>query len=336
MPTDVATEPATLPSEGEFILPILGEGLLAVEPVALLAKELPLISNAAARNISAAKSPEKSSVRAQALPTNLGHLGEEYACRYLSCQPWIQPDSVKHLTSEGNDYACACVPLAEPGRSTVEVKTRWDGCRVKLSARQLSRLLDPSDDYMLLVVGDASRLFESPPSPPQVRIVHSPPRPADAASKSERGASRRAPPASARGVADQAEDLIDRLLDGGATKGLPTHIVEYLRQVGLTQLRRQWPPNRKASAKLMRTEAERSVQRAPETSPRDRPSGGLAVQLAIEELLRLAALVAADAKPRAAASSQQGGGRHMELCLASCACLDSGCADDDDLVCARC
>ena len=44
-----------------------------------------------------------------------------------------------------------------------------------MSARQLSRLLDPADDYMLLVIGDAHRLFGSPQAPPQVRILISPP-----------------------------------------------------------------------------------------------------------------------------------------------------------------
>ena len=44
-----------------------------------------------------------------------------------------------------------------------------------MSARQLSRLLDPTDDYMLLVVGDVHRLFDSPQLPPQVRILISPP-----------------------------------------------------------------------------------------------------------------------------------------------------------------
>ena len=44
-----------------------------------------------------------------------------------------------------------------------------------MSARQLSRLLDPADDYMLLVIGDAHRVFGSPQAPPQVRILISPP-----------------------------------------------------------------------------------------------------------------------------------------------------------------
>jgi hypothetical protein len=43
-----------------------------------------------------------------------------------------------------------------------------------MSSRQLPRLLNHEDDYMLLIIGDAKSLFESPPSPPRVRILISP------------------------------------------------------------------------------------------------------------------------------------------------------------------
>ena len=265
----------------------------------------------------------------------------EYAIRYLSSQTWIQRNSVERLSG-----GLKCVPLAAPGRSAVEVKTRWDDCRVHLSARQLSRLLDPEDDYMLFAVVEARNLFESPPRPPQLRIVHTPPRPAlpTRAASTSKSAQRRAPlPASAaRGVADQAEGLIDGVLDSGAARMLPSHIVEYVHKVGLAALRRQWPPNRKASAKLMLVEAG-SARRASEAS-RDRASSHLAVQLAIEQLLRLAALVGWRGSD---AGSEQPKVQHgqravlptfaapMELCIASCACLACS-ADADDLSCMKC
>jgi hypothetical protein len=59
----------------------------------------------------------------------------------------------------------------------IEVKTRWRGCDPRMnqiSERQLRRLRDPRDSYMLLVVGDAHKLFGHPPAPPRVRQYESP------------------------------------------------------------------------------------------------------------------------------------------------------------------
>ena len=42
------------------------------------------------------------------------------------------------------------------------------------NSRLQDRLLDPGDSYMLLVVGDAHRLFGSPAAPPRVRLYESP------------------------------------------------------------------------------------------------------------------------------------------------------------------
>jgi hypothetical protein len=55
----------------------------------------------------------------------------------------------------------------------IEVKTRWHGSDPRMnrmSDRQRGRLQDPGDTYVLLVVGNACRLFESPASPPCVNV----------------------------------------------------------------------------------------------------------------------------------------------------------------------
>lgn len=110
-------------------------------------------------------------------PPNLGELGEEFAVAWLGQQPFVRPGSVQWLNGErdaGEDHDIECEPLAEPGRRNVEVKTRWRKCSPKMSARQLQRLLDPDDDYMLLVVGNFHRLYDPLPGPPDIRVLLNP------------------------------------------------------------------------------------------------------------------------------------------------------------------
>lgn len=67
-----------------------------------------------------------------------------------------------------------CTPNAHPGRKNIEVKTRWQRFkRAGATRAQRERLLDPTDDYMLLVIGFFKNLMPSdgtPASPPQVRV----------------------------------------------------------------------------------------------------------------------------------------------------------------------
>eukprot|EP00035_Acanthoeca_spectabilis_P005545 m.115044 g.115044 ORF g.115044 m.115044 type:complete len:637 (-) comp13074_c0_seq1:61-1971(-) len=115
----------------------------------------------------------------QRVPPNLGALGEQYVAEWLARQPWVKSGSVRWLNQESEaaaDHDIECVPLGEPGRSHVEVKTRWRRCKATMSARQLARLLDPSENFMLVVVGNAHKLLESPPQPPQIRILLTPTR----------------------------------------------------------------------------------------------------------------------------------------------------------------
>ena len=61
----------------------------------------------------------------------------------------------------------------------VEMKTRWNGCQLKsnqLSNRQRERLMRPAAEanYWLVVIKDAHKLFENPPSPPHIRIYKPP------------------------------------------------------------------------------------------------------------------------------------------------------------------
>ena len=184
--------------------------------------------------------------------------------------------------------------------------------------------LDPDDDFMLCVAANAHRLFESPPRPPQLRIVHSRrqlnllhspslPRP-----QRGRGAS------SLHATwPSQAEDMVDSMLENSASQyPLPGHIVEYVERAGLAPLRRQWLGNQKAAAKLMLVEAG-IAQRAATESSRDHTSTNLVIQLAAEQLLRLVAMVGRHADG-ADTEGRAGGFQHdrpLEL-IASCACAD--------------
>ena len=110
-------------------------------------------------------------------PANLGELGELYALKWLQRQPWIKPGSVRWMneSTQAPTRDLECVPLGAPGRRHVEVKTRWRRFkRAGATRAQRVRLLDPQDDYMLLIVGFFENLLPSdgqPPSPPQVRVL---------------------------------------------------------------------------------------------------------------------------------------------------------------------
>ena len=110
-------------------------------------------------------------------PDNLGALGEQYALQWLQRQPWVEPDSVKWLNEDGTQAPTRdleCVPIGPPGRRHVEVKTRWRRFRKAGATKaQRARLLDPEDDYMLLIVGFFENLLPSdgPASAPQVRVL---------------------------------------------------------------------------------------------------------------------------------------------------------------------
>jgi hypothetical protein len=110
-------------------------------------------------------------------PENLGDLGEQWALKWLQRQPWIEPGSVKWLneTTQAPTRDIECVPIGSPGRRQVEVKTRWRRFKKAAATRaQRARLLDPEDDYMLLVVGFFENVLPGdgqPPSPPQVRVL---------------------------------------------------------------------------------------------------------------------------------------------------------------------
>ena len=113
-------------------------------------------------------------------PDNLGRLGEDFAFRWLQEQAWVRRASVVWLNADhdaaaDHDLDCELAHAAGPGRRCVEVKTRWAARRrTAASRRQLARLLDPEDDYILLVLTHFSRLFAAPPSLPAVAIFCSP------------------------------------------------------------------------------------------------------------------------------------------------------------------
>ena len=110
-------------------------------------------------------------------PANLGELGELYALEWLQRQPWIKPGSVRWMnaSTQAPTRDLECVPLEAPGRRHVEVKTRWRRFkRAGATRAQRARLLDPQDDYMLLIVGFYENVLPGdgqPPSPPQVRVL---------------------------------------------------------------------------------------------------------------------------------------------------------------------
>lgn len=110
-------------------------------------------------------------------PANLGLLGEEYALQWLSSQPWVAPGSVswENALVQAATRDIRCLPIRPPGRSHVEVKTRWRRFKKAGASRaQRARLLNPEDDYMLLIVGFFENLY--PPEgtaarPPSIRIL---------------------------------------------------------------------------------------------------------------------------------------------------------------------
>ena len=60
-------------------------------------------------------------------PSNLGSLGEQYAVKWLSAQSWLVPGSVEweNAVVQAVTRDIVCQPRGPPGRSHVEVKTRW-------------------------------------------------------------------------------------------------------------------------------------------------------------------------------------------------------------------
>ena len=107
-------------------------------------------------------------------PPNVGRFGEEYAVAWLrhrhpgASVRWLND---KSEAQEDHDVELRVVGATEWRH--VEVKTRWEGSNPRMnlmSDRQRERLQDPGDSYMLLLVGDAHRLFENPASAPRVHL----------------------------------------------------------------------------------------------------------------------------------------------------------------------
>jgi hypothetical protein len=121
------------------------------------------------------RQPKVQSNQEPAPPQNLGELGEKWAFEWLQKQEWVKPGSLVWLNENGEaheDHDFECVSLKSPGRNHIEVKTRW--CRFKrtaASARQQERVINPDDDYMLMVVGFFENMFQSEPKPPLVRLL---------------------------------------------------------------------------------------------------------------------------------------------------------------------
>ena len=114
----------------------------------------------------------------QALPpANLGTLGEQYALAWLAAQPWVVRGSVRweNTSAQAATRDITCQPKGPPGRAHIEVKTRWRRFRKAGASRaQRERLLDPEDDYMLLILGFFENMYPSddtPPKPPCIRIL---------------------------------------------------------------------------------------------------------------------------------------------------------------------
>lgn len=125
---------------------------------------------------------------AAAEPPNAGRHGEEYAVAWLRYQNpsasvrWLNDDSEAQEDHDieiraGSATLSPCHNEIRAGGATewihIEVKTRWEGHDPhmnRMSGRQRERLRDPGDSYILLVVGDAHRLFKSPVSPPSVHL----------------------------------------------------------------------------------------------------------------------------------------------------------------------
>jgi hypothetical protein len=110
-------------------------------------------------------------------PANLGKLGEQYALAWLAAQPWVVPGSVRweNTSAQAATRDITCLPKGSPGRAHIEVKTRWRRFRKAGASRaQRERLLDPEDDYMLLILGFFENMYPSddtPPKPPCIRIL---------------------------------------------------------------------------------------------------------------------------------------------------------------------
>ena len=108
-------------------------------------------------------------------PSNLGTLGEEWAFAWLKQQKWVKPGTLVWLNERGeahDSHDFECVSLKSPGRRHIEVKTRWRRFKgASASARQRERVLDPEDDYLLLIIGFFENVFQCDPIAPQVRLL---------------------------------------------------------------------------------------------------------------------------------------------------------------------
>ena len=112
------------------------------------------------------------------VPPNLGQLGEEYAVGWFRHRGftvrWLNGEGEQQQDHDLETWAGSSSTSSSSSNTTaprlVEVKTRWRGSKAAMSRRQRARLLDPADDYVLLIIGEARRLFEAPASQPYVRI----------------------------------------------------------------------------------------------------------------------------------------------------------------------
>ena len=168
----------------EAVLPNLTPGLLAVVPVVMAPAEAG-VGYAEEGDSDGEDEPAAAAVATSAIlpappqgrlpPLNLGALGEQYALGWLAEQPWVSSVSSANELAQAVTRDIECVPTGPPGRRHVEVKTRWRRFkRAGASAAQRGRLLDPDDDYMLLIVGFFENLLPSDgrePTAPQIRVL---------------------------------------------------------------------------------------------------------------------------------------------------------------------
>lgn len=104
------------------------------------------------------------------IPSNLGRLGEQYACRWLRNQidmpdavHWCNVDAEQQLH---HDIECR---TRNGLKYYFEVKTNWGKSRVRGSDAQVNAVLN-NDRYVLLHIREFCNVFAAIPTPPQVRL----------------------------------------------------------------------------------------------------------------------------------------------------------------------